>query len=330
MKKNRLLIYFKEEPIKNSFIYGDRYIIPLIKRIFFPRKISSLERVFINLCKGFDLLKVDYIINLPFHKIEINDRIITLGIGKSALKGYTKSNKVIAGIGLMTHPANWPNLFKDFPIAIYLQHSEWTAAIYNRWYGENHCKIWPAGIDTNFWKPTENLARKHILLYVKFLWNKEENETRLLSPIELFLKENQVSYKLIKYGSYSLTDYKELLQESLGMIFLCEHESQGLAYQEAMSMNVPILAWNKGIWLDSNRFDWGEKDLVPASSVPYFNEKCGEKFSDFSSFKSMFNHFYKKSMNNEYSPRNYVVENLSLEKSASKMLEIIREIYNDN
>ncbi|MBB2144095.1 glycosyltransferase family 1 protein [Pedobacter sp. LMG 31464] len=327
MKKDRLLIYFKEEPRKDSFIYGDRYLILLIKKILFPKKVSSLERVFINLCKGFDFLKVEYIKNLPFHKIRKDDRIITLGIGKSALKGYKKSNKIIAGIGLMTHPSNWPNLFKEYPISVYLQHSEWTAAIYNRWYGENHCKIWPAGIDTNFWKPKENSTKKHLLLYVKFLWNKEENEVKLLAPIELFLKDKQISYKIIRYGSYSLTDYKELLQESIGMIFLCEHESQGLAYQEAMSMNVPILAWDKGVWLDSNRFDWGEKELVPASSAPYFSEECGEKFHNLLSFKSIFNQFYAKSTLHEYSPRNYVINNLSLEKSASKMLEIIKEVY---
>jgi hypothetical protein len=37
------------------------------------------------------------------------------------------------------------------------------------------------------------------------------------------------------------------------MLFLCEHETRGLAYQEALASNVPILAWDTGFWLDPRR-----------------------------------------------------------------------------
>jgi glycosyltransferase involved in cell wall biosynthesis len=30
------------------------------------------------------------------------------------------------------------------------------------------------------------------------------------------------------------------------MVFLCEHETQGFAYQQALSCGVPIIAWDRG------------------------------------------------------------------------------------
>ena len=39
------------------------------------------------------------------------------------------------------------------------------------------------------------------------------------------------------------------------MIFLVEHETQGIAYQEAMACDVPILAWDQGNWLDPKRLE---------------------------------------------------------------------------
>ena len=40
------------------------------------------------------------------------------------------------------------------------------------------------------------------------------------------------------------------------MIFLCEHETQGIAYQQALSRNVPILAWDRG-------GDWQDPTYYP-------------------------------------------------------------------
>jgi glycosyltransferase involved in cell wall biosynthesis len=294
------------------------------------RKVSSLDTVFINLCKGFDYFKIPYTKNLPFELLKKNDRVIVLGIGKKVLEDYNQPNKIIAGIGLMTHPAEWPTLFLDYPIATYLQHSNWTKTIYERWYGKGSCNIWPAGIDTEYWKPTNNGIKEHILIYVKFLWNKEQNQSLLLNPIVRTLKTNQIKYKIITYGNYLPQEYKGLLLNSIGMIFLCEHESQGLAYQEAMAMNVPIMSWNQGYWLDPNRFKWKETQPVTSSSTPYFNENCGDNFSNYIEFERKWPNFLNKANRGGYNPRTFVLENLTLLKSAERMLEIIKNVYNED
>lgn len=324
--KGRLIIYFKKPHLKDRWFWGDRYLLSLV-HFFRKKNISSLERVFINLCKALKEKKISYIKNLPFSKIKEEDKIIVLGIGKNVLKGYNKKNKIVAGIGLMTHPNEWRTIFEDYPLATYLQHSTWTATIYNRWYGENTSKIWPVGIDTYYWKAEETAVRKDILVYVKFLWDKEKNTTEILQPILNLLDDHQIDYKLIVYGSYTIKEYKKILTNSIGMIFLCEHESQGLAYQEALAMDVPIFAWDQGFWLDTNRFTWGEKNPVPASSIPYFDATCGEKFKDLEEFNSKLPRFIESIKKGRYEPRNYILKNLSLEKSAERMLMILNEAY---
>lgn len=323
--ENRIIIYFHLEKSKDRFIPGDRYLIPLLRNLIKKKKTSGIEKVFKNLCKSFDKLNIKYEINIPFERLTTKDQIIVLG-GPKVLEHYHQSNKIVAGIALMTHPAEWPDLFEQYPVATYLQHSPWTVSLYNRWYGTGKCKTWPSGIDTAFWKPSSGAA-KRMLIYVKFLWNKAENEETLLKPILNQLDQKGIDYHLIRYGYYDIKTYQKQLSNSYGMIFLCEHESQGIAYQEAMAMNVPILAWDQGFWLDPHRLAWGETEAVPASSVPYFCEDCGEKFKDFNEFKEKLPLFMKGVSNDKYAPRNYILKHLSLERSAERILEILNEVY---
>ena len=72
-----------------------------------------------------------------------------------------------------------------------------------------------------------------------------------------FLDQQSIAHQVITYGNYNIEEYKKVLNTSMAMIFLCEHESQGFACCEAMAVNVPVLAWDQGFWLDPNRFNWG-------------------------------------------------------------------------
>lgn len=324
MRKRLCLYYLKPKPTFRWF-KGDEKIRKFIRYLLRGKdRISSLEMVFINLCKGLKSLGIDFTINLPFEQLRANDIPIVLGQGKNVLEGYKQNNSIIAGIGLMTHPNEWPTLFQDYPVKTYLQHSAWTTSIYNKWYGTGSTVQWQAGINSEYWKPI-NQPKKHILIYEKFLWNKTDNQASLTAPIIAQLKKKNISYSIIRYGFYKKNDFKRLLAGSVAMLFLCEHESQGLAYQQAMAMNVPILAWEQGLWLDPLRFEWGEHDPIAASSVPYFDERCGMKFNDFDSFEQIFPTFFQQAKDGRFSPRAYVLENLTIEKSAKRMLEIVNQ-----
>lgn len=320
-------IYFRTAPSKDRFLIFDRYIFHLFKRLLKKKKISGVQKVFVNLCKGLDQLKVDYTVNLPFQKIKPNEPVVVLGVGKYALEGYNLTNPIIAGIGLMTHPAYWPELCEEYPVVRYLQHSRWTEDIYIPYYSKDRCRQWPAGIDTVHWAPTDITEKKFdFLIYNKIMWDKEATSVRLKIPILKKLDELGLSYREIVYGSYDESEYKALLNQSNAMIFLCEHESQGFASCEALSMNVPIFAWDQGYWLDPNRFKWNSP-IVMASSVPFFDESCGMTFTDLEEFGKMLPIFLETVKTKGFEPRKYIMENLTLKRSAEMMLKIIDEVY---
>ncbi|MCO5936059.1 glycosyltransferase family 1 protein [Mucilaginibacter sp. RB4R14] len=325
---NRIHLYFRSQPATDRFFPGDRYIIPALRKLIKGNKVSGIEKVFINLCKGFDELSVDYDINLPFKKIQPGEPAVVLGNGRYALQGYHQPNPVIAGIGLMTHPSEWPGLFTDYPVAKYLQHSVWANNVYIPYYGTANCEIWPAGVNTGKWAPSANTTKKYdILVYDKIMWDKDETRKQLKAPILEKLNKLGLSYAEITYGDYKEAKYFDLLQQSKAMIFLCEHESQGFACCEAMATNVPVFAWNKGQWLDPNRFAWGETEPVPASSIPFFDTRCGMQFKNMEGFEASIDQFWHTLTTNGFKPREYILENITLKKSAQKMLDIINSVY---
>lgn len=318
-------LYFIKQPQKDRWIKGDRFILSILRRIIKGKeRPGGVEKVFINLCKGLDLLKIKYQVNLPFNKLLPEDKVAVLGAGSKCLEGYKMPNKIVAGIGLMTHPSEWPNLCKDYPIIKYLQHSKWAADVYKPYFGEEICDIWPVGVDTKHWKPNEAIAKDiDFLIYNKIRWDKEKVDETLRLPILEKLKALKLKTVELVYGQYDSNHFHQLLLRSKSMLFLVEHESQGIACCEAMSCDVPILAWENGFCLDPNRFKWGDA-VIPATSVPIFNpEQCGSVFKDFEKFEEVLPEFLSKVQQRFFHPRNFVEENISLEKSAQHFLNIL-------
>ena len=318
---SNLCLYFIKSPEKDRWIKGDKYLRSFIRRLLRgkPRP-GGVEKVFINLCRGLDQLGIDYRVNVPFSQLKPSDKVAILGAGKHCLDGYTQPNKIVAGIGLMTHPSEWPDLCSQYPVIKYLQHSQWAADVYRPYFGDAICDIWPVGIDTDYWSPSANTEKKvDVLIYNKIRWNKEQLYLDLLEPIKTYLISKKLSFKEIVYGSYAEKEFHHLLTHSKSMIFLCEHESQGIACCEALAMDVPVLAWDNGYCLDPNRFLWGN-ETIPATSVPIFNEDCGERFNGIINFESSANFFFQKLNEKKYSPRGFILQNITLRKSAETFL----------
>lgn len=321
-----ICIYYKKEPETDRYFSGDGMVIPFLRNLIKGKKTGGVEKVFINLCKSFTQLGISYKINPGFKQLKRDDKVIVLGSGKYVLSKYNKSNKIIAGIGLMTHPSEWPTLCADFPVVKYLQHSDWATEVYKPYFGQAVCENWFAGIETDKWKPSKTEKDIDVLIYYKIRWNQESLNETLLKPIIDSIETKGLGYRLIKYGFYKEDEYFNLLNQSKMMFFLCEHESQGFACCEAMSMDVPVLAWDQGFCLDPNRFEWGDSE-IPATSVPFFDESCGLKFKSIDEFYNVFPLFIENVVRGIYKPRDFVTTNLSLEKSGKRMLEILEEVY---
>jgi len=320
---SRICLYYIREPERDRWLLGDRYVRSIVRRLVrgIPRA-GGVDKVFINLCLGLDKLGVKYTVNLPFNQIKDSDLIGVLGRGRNCLNGYGKLNPIVAGIGLMTHPSEWTTLCEDYPVVKYLQHSEWANNIYKPYFGDR-CDIWAVGIDTEMWRENSQVPKTtDFLIYNKIMWNYETTSKSLLEPICQILNSKGITFTEFRYGSYRSQDYQAALAKCRGMIFLCEHESQGLAYQECLSTNVPIFAWDQGEYLDPNRFTWGMSN-IPATSVPYWDDRCGFKFHNIDDFTDKLEKFLDNLDAEYFAPRDYILENLTLEKCAQNYLDIL-------
>ncbi len=328
---SRICLYFKYEPLQDRWLRGDHFVRPFIRRIIRgkPRYVSGVDRVFVNLCAGLDQLGIKYTVNLPFSKLKSDDWVGVVGRGPHVLKGYRAPNPIVAGVALMTHPSEWPTLCGEYPVVKYLQHSEWANNLYKPYFGER-CAIWPVGIDTEKWKPytygdrTTNYRTADFLIYDKVRWEHDRYEAELIQPIRDELTKLGLIFREIRYGFYMEEDFRQTLQQCKAMIFLCEHESQGLAYQECLSSGVPILAWDQGWCLDPNRFRWGQPE-IPATSVPYFDERCGLRFQEAPQFPGKLDEFWSRLQAGAFRPRDFVLENLTLEKCAQQYVALLRQ-----
>lgn len=171
---------------------------------------------------------------------------------------------------------------------------------------ENKIKTWPVGIKLS------NLNRN--VKYDCLIYSKRRSNEELLKVID-FIEGKKLTYNILSYGSYSESDLELLSSQSRFCFLLNGTESQGIAVQEIMSNNVPFLVWDVTHWNDQGT-EWS----VPATSVPYWHEQCGERFFDSSQMGETFERFYSKI--GEYNPRNFVEENLSYTASVNKLLDI--------
>ena len=319
----RIVLCFKTLGEEDRWFYGDRHWRPFIRTLIRGRRpASGVAKVAINLCKGLTKLGREYVMNIPFSEIAEDETIGVLGQGPHCLAGYHRRNAIVAGPAVITHPSEWPDLCEVQPISHYLQPSEWANNIFVPYY-KDRCTIWPVGIDTEAWLPDARTSKPvDFLVYDKIMWDYERVSVELKESLLAQLGKRGLSYELIRYGSYQPEHYRKALGRVRAMIFLCEHESQGIAYQECLASDVPILAWDQGWWLDPS---WTKKDgpPVPATSVPYWDERCGVKFRGIEEFPVQLDVFLDRLKHRQFAPRSYILEHLTLEQCAARYAALL-------
>ncbi len=237
------------------------------------------------------------------------------------LDNWTLPNPVVLGPGLFDHPLQRPNLFDDPRIRSYIVPCEWVRELFAPLYGDR-CVLWYAGIDAGHWRDASAHEKDiDFLVYDKIRWDRERYVPEILDPVLAELAKAGLRVEVVRYGSYERENYRNQLERAKSMVFICEHETQGLAYQEAMAMNVPILAWDNGFWLDPQRFLYSDVP-VPGSSVPFFGPECGERFVDAGAFPSVLETFRRRLDGHEFHPREYVERVLSFEESGQLFLKM--------
>ena len=211
--------------------------------------------------------------------------------------------------------------------SIYIQPSEWASQTWQNMGAEEiiPIKSFPFPVDTEKFAPeshpqsnsTITNTRNNVLVYYK---SRSQHE---LNQLKKFIDQQKITnYRLFSYRQrYHENDYLTYLQTCKYGIILGRHESQGFAIEEALSCNVPLLVWNAQTM---NQEEGCNYNAIQCTTIPYWDSKCGEYFHHLSELPAAFQTFQDKLTNNQYNPRQYILDNLSTEKCAERFMELTK------
>ena len=245
----------------------------------------------------------------PRRAEDVFDTVVVLA-GTDALeqairwKRTVKIHRLLAGPNLVVLPSEEKKLITAKEIDVYMVNSDWTYKVYTEDAPElkRNCAIWPAGVDTEFWSQSGPADRSRMLIYQK------SAPRELLDECKKAAESCGYSCDIITYGSYDAETYRRVLQSCRLGIFLSRSESQGLALAEAWSMDVPTLVW------DSKSVEYKGRTMQ-SSAAPYLSKKTGLFFQTPTDLASAI----ERCQRHQFSPRQWVIENMSDEVSARKL-----------
>jgi len=258
-------------------------------------------KVVINLLKG---LKENNI------KFRIND----LGSLNGCLQPSPYLNNLppttLIGPNIMVLPTDMPPLWKKYNN--YVVPSRWVKDLYEKYEVVDECNmdIWPVGIDTQIFDGSNKTIKKDCFIYFK---NRSDEE---LEDLKSFLIAKKISFEVLKYGHYSEPDFLKHIKESRFCILLTGTESQGIAYMEILSSNVPCYVIDKLNWESDDG-----KVIQAASSVPYFEKTCGIIAKKHEEFEHFLNNL------ESFEPRSYILDHHTLSQSAQKYLKLLEKSH---
>jgi glycosyltransferase involved in cell wall biosynthesis len=311
-----VLLFFQEHEV-DRLVPGDRYlkrlVRPLYNRLHHRQKVTGFGVSYAMLHRALTL--AGYTVHANDYALAKANPDYPVGLigGPALLEGWSLPNPAILGPSIYDQPGQAPRLFADPRFRTYVCLADWMFEMFERCY-RGRCVKWFAGIDTDAW-PDLSGAPKDLdfLVYDKVRWEHDHYEQALIQPVRMELEARGLKYETIRYRFHDHETFKSLMQRAKALLFLCENETQGIAYQEAMASGLPVLAWDRGYWADPQ---WREHYKEPpwASSVPFFSQACGEKFKCAEDFGRQLDVFLAR--RDSYRPRAYVAENLTFARSA--------------
>jgi len=292
---------------------------PNINRVTGPNKVVK------NLVLGLNKINYPYCINKDIRYTKFIFIPNTLSNLVFIRNKYLKGKTIIGGPNLIDVPYYGYNYkFKIISSKLklfkyYIVHSEWYYKIYKIMrYNLTDIKIWPVGINLEEIKLNNNL-KKNVLVYYKKRTYKE-----LMSVLNFLDKKNE-KYLVLDYDKgYKQSEYYNILSNTKYVIWVGIHETQGLAYLEALAHNVPILVYDVKLEYQKNpfykKYNYISKysSLVEVTSVPYFDNKCGIKFFSIDELPKAFEQFMD--LYYTFRPREYIELNFDLVKRAHEFI----------
>lgn len=280
---------------------------------------TGFYEAFLALVEGLRRLGCEVRIN-DFREARRNpDYPIGLAGYAEVIERVALPNPVIFGPGDPGYPdeaakfANRPNT------KLIIQPSDWFVNYYVPYCGDKMIRC-PVGIDIDTLADVSDQPKSvDMLIYDKVRWDRDRVVPAVIDRLVAALEKRDMSYAIIRYGQHTRESYFASLESARSMAFICEHETQGLACEEALAMNVPVFAWDEGKLVDPLQLRFAQDDLQ-VSSVPYFDERCGLQFR-LAEMEQKLDDFRDRLPN--YSPRAYVAEVLQPSDTA----KVYRDAY---
>ena len=263
-----------------------------------------------SLVNGFELNNVNY----NYNPVSLSGlgRIVIVLSGVDTLtqsielkrRGYI--DKIFAGPNIVEFSSDAENILTSNEIDLVLTPSIWVSKLYCQDHKvlKNRCYSWPAGVDFEYWNPKKCISNKKsekkILIYCK---SKSDKLLKLIDSVNEFIQEEGFTTRLLEYGSYSHTEFRnELCNASLLIGFTNGSESQGIAWAESWSMDVPTLIYENNIQNYRGR-------EFECSTAPYLTNDSGSFFIDYDDFKRKFIEWKKGEK--VYKARSWVEKNMT-------------------
>jgi glycosyltransferase involved in cell wall biosynthesis len=316
---------FYDEPDPDRWVPFDRFPRRLIRRIVRgPWQPGGPMRVFLNLMAGLDRLGVPYRTNDYRHMRANRDELACL-IGKPhILKRFDPSTPLLFGSSIYNHPIDDEHLPSRHNVRQVLVPSAWVQRMFSvMWPGL--VTVWPIGIDVERWRPAPSAKKDiDILVYDKIIRNRAAVENALVQPLLDELRRRGLAVEHLRYGSYLEDEFHVLSRRTRGMIYLSRHETQGIALEQMLAADVPVLVWDPG-------GDWQTLEYLlrgvrfgPVTSVPYWDDRCGVKFTSTKDLAAALDTFWTAVNAGRFSPRQMILDNhLTLEESAGAYVALV-------
>lgn len=222
-------------------------------------------------------------------------------------------NPRLIGPGPYSSPSENPTLMEDPRNAYFIERCEWMKNLFAPFYGEDRLRPWYRGFDLTKFEDVSTLPKQYdVVIYDKIYHQRDTFHPQTVELLVKTLEARGLRYRVFRYGSYIHHEYIAALRATRSLAFFAHSETQGHAYQEAMAMNLPIFAWDEGVWLDPLAKDVSSEP-IPASSVPHFDQRCGMRFKAADMLET-FDRFWANLAT--FRPRQFIAETLSLKGSA--------------
>jgi hypothetical protein len=231
-------------------------------------------------------------------------------------------SKLILGPNYAVSPRQDPEVFAGEDTISVVVPSEWVGRLYQSELPEisEKIRVWPAGIDTDLWRKTQYTTTENkAIIYVK-----RQDPEEVTKTVDI-LGSAGFECEVMVYGSYTLTNYRQSLENASFVVWLGSSESQGLAQFEAWSMGVPtfVRLSDSPLTIFLGR-DLGQVVLSPGqwSPSPYLSDLTGMLWESWEQLLDICNSYAEGRL--VFNPRQFVLENYSVRTAASNYLSMFQ------